>query len=64
MMQYIGPVWTFAIYAGVCAAGWVAAWRIYPETKGLGLEDVRGLLRVGYGVRESLGRGGGKGGGL
>ena len=57
MMQYIGPVWTFAIYAAVCAAGWVCAWRIYPETKGLGLEDVRGVLREGYGVKESLRRG-------
>lgn len=29
---------------------------IYPETKRLGLEDVRGLLRDPYGVDESLRR--------
>ncbi len=56
MMQYLTPVWTFAIYAFVCAAGWICAWRIYPETKGLGLEDVRGILSKGYGVQESLRR--------
>ncbi len=56
MMQYLTPAWTFAIYALVCAVGWVCAWRIYPETKGLGLEDVRGLLRDSYGVQESLRR--------
>ena len=59
-MQGIGPVWTFAGYAGVCVGGWGAAWWIYPETKGLGLEDVRGLLREGWGVR-GRGRKGGKG---
>ena len=56
MMQYLTPAWTFAIYAFICAAGWICAWRIYPETKGLGLEDVRGILSKGYGVQESLRR--------
>lgn len=56
MMQYLTPAWTFAAYALVCAVGWVCAWRIYPETKGLGLEDMRGLLRDSYGVQESLRR--------
>lgn len=57
MMQYLTPQWTFAVYAAVCAGGWVCCWGIYPETRGLGLEDVRGILARGYGVRESLGRG-------
>jgi len=57
MMQFLTPAWTFAVYAGVCAVGWVGAWMIYPETRGLGLEDVRGLLGEGYGVEESLRRG-------
>lgn len=56
MMQYITPSWTFLTYAVICALGWACAWRIYPETKGLGLEDVRGLLMHGWGVQESLSR--------
>lgn len=53
MMEYLTPTWTFAIYAIICIAGWICAWRIYPETRGLGLEDVRGLLKNGWGVEES-----------
>ena len=56
MMEYLTPPWTFGIYAFICALGWGCAWRIYPETKGLGLEDVRSLLRDSYGVQESLRR--------
>lgn len=56
MMQYMTPSWTFFTYAVICALGWVCAWRIYPETKGLGLEDVRGLLMHGWGVTASPSR--------
>ena len=56
MMEFLTPVWTFVIYAAICTAGWGLAWKIYPETKGLGLEDVRGLLKDGWGVNESLRR--------
>ncbi|KAI4256213.1 MAG: hypothetical protein LQ352_002170 [Teloschistes flavicans] len=56
MMEYLTPVWTFALYALICLGGWICAWRIYPETKGLGLEDMRGLLKDGWGVKESLER--------
>lgn len=56
MMELLTPVWTFALYALVCLIGWVGAWWIYPETKGLGLEDMRTLLRDGWGVQESLNR--------
>ena len=56
MMEYLTPAWTFAVYALVCAIGWICAWGIYPETKRLGLEDVRGLLKDSYGVQESLRR--------
>jgi len=31
-------------------------WRIYPETKGLSLEEVGELLANGWGVKESLRR--------
>ena len=56
MMEHLTPAWTFAIYSVICIVGWVCCWAIYPETKGLGLEDVRGLLRHSYGVDESLRR--------
>ena len=56
MMEFLTPAWTFAIYAGICAVGWVCAWKIYPETKGLELEDMRELLKDSYGVRKSLRR--------
>lgn len=57
MMEWMSPTWTFVIYAGVCAVGWVAVHRIYPEMSGLGLEEVKGLLANGWGVKESLRRG-------
>jgi SP family myo-inositol transporter-like MFS transporter 13 len=50
MMVLLTPPWTFAFYATVCAAGWLAVWRIYPETSGLSLEDVGELLKDGWGV--------------
>ncbi|KAJ5934681.1 hypothetical protein N7466_004228 [Penicillium verhagenii] len=54
MMEWLSPTWTFVIYAGVCAVGWVAVLIIYPEMSGLGLEEVKGLLANGWGVKESL----------
>ncbi|KAJ5099257.1 hypothetical protein N7532_006258 [Penicillium argentinense] len=56
MMQWLSPTWTFVIYSGVCALGWIAVQRIYPEMSGMGLEDVKGLLADGWGVEESLRR--------
>lgn len=56
MMELLTPVWTFALYALVCLVGWILTWKIYPETKGLGLEEMRGLLKDGWGVEESLDR--------
>lgn len=54
MMEFVTPSGTFAVYASVCVAAWLAIWWIYPETAGLSLEDVGLLLRDGYGVKESL----------
>lgn len=54
MMETLSPTGTFAFYALVCAACWWTVYRIYPETAGLGLEDVGGLLADGWGVQESL----------
>ncbi|KAK6825264.1 hypothetical protein PG987_012758 [Apiospora arundinis] len=51
LMDALTPTWTFVLYAAVCVAGWVAVWRIYPETTGLSLEEVTGLLENDWGVR-------------
>ncbi|KAI9849351.1 MAG: hypothetical protein M1837_004811 [Sclerophora amabilis] len=56
MMNLITPMGTFALYGLVCMGGWGLIWRIYPETCGLSLEEVGGLLQHGWGVRESLHR--------
>lgn len=56
MMEVLTPAGTFTFYSLVCLAGWVLVRRIYPETKGLSLEDVGGLLKDGWGVEESLTR--------
>ena len=50
MMQFLTPSVTFGTYAVVCSVGWVVVRRIYPETTGLGLEDVGALLKDGWGV--------------
>jgi SP family myo-inositol transporter-like MFS transporter 13 len=56
LMEAITPTGTFALYAAVCAAAWCSVWSIYPETAGLGLEDVGEVLKDGWGVKESLRR--------
>ena len=56
MMQTLTPSWTFAVYAVVCCFGWVAIWWCYPETMGMEIEDVGGLLKDGWGVKESMER--------
>lgn len=54
MMNFFTPVGTFALYAGVCMIAEIVIWRIYPETAGLELEDVGGLLKDGFGVGNSV----------
>jgi SP family myo-inositol transporter-like MFS transporter 13 len=56
MMEWLSPSWTFVIYAVVCVVGWTAIWKIYPETKGLSLEETGELLADGWGVKESMRR--------
>ncbi|OWP00556.1 hypothetical protein B2J93_4305 [Marssonina coronariae] len=56
MIVFLTPPWTFAIYGLVCIGGWVAIWAIYPETKGMSLEEMSALLADGWGVQESLRR--------
>ncbi|KAK7608097.1 general substrate transporter [Phyllosticta citricarpa] len=56
LMDGLSPAGTFALYAAVCVAAWATVHRIYPETAGMSLEEVGGLLRDGWGVKESLAR--------
>lgn len=56
MMEFLTPVVTFALYATICALALGAIYIIYPETAGLSLEDVGGLLKDGWGVEESVER--------
>ncbi|KAK8039285.1 Myo-inositol transporter 1 [Apiospora rasikravindrae] len=49
LMDALTPAWTFVLYAAVCIIGWVAVWRIYPETRGLSLEEATGLLENDWG---------------
>ncbi|KAK8094599.1 transporter C36.03c [Apiospora hydei] len=53
LMDALTPAWTFVLYAAVCVVGWAAVWRIYPETTGLSLEEVAGLLENDWGSGES-----------
>ncbi|PTU17664.1 hypothetical protein P175DRAFT_0486151 [Aspergillus ochraceoroseus IBT 24754] len=57
MMDWLSPGLVFALYGVVCVVGWFGVWTIYPEMSGLDLEEVKGLLAGGWGVRESLARG-------
>ncbi|KAI1815698.1 putative MFS myo-inositol transporter [Poronia punctata] len=50
LMDALGATWTFVLYGIVCVVGWIAIWRIYPETVGLSLEQATGLLENGWGV--------------
>ncbi|PGG95785.1 hypothetical protein AJ79_09871 [Helicocarpus griseus UAMH5409] len=54
LMEWVSPGWTFVMYTAICVGGWGVIWTIYPEMSGLGLEEVRGLLAEGWGVRESV----------
>ncbi|OCL12934.1 general substrate transporter [Glonium stellatum] len=56
MMEGLTPVGTFALYTVICIACWFTVWRIYPETCGLSLEEVGGLLKDGWGVQDSVRR--------
>ncbi|KFY83990.1 hypothetical protein V500_09694 [Pseudogymnoascus sp. VKM F-4518 (FW-2643)] len=56
MLDGLGPSWTFLIYAFVCLVGWFAIWLVYPETRGLTLEETGELLKDGWGVQRGGGR--------
>jgi SP family myo-inositol transporter-like MFS transporter 13 len=56
MLDILSPTWTFVVYAIVCWVGWFLIWYIYPETRGLSLEETGELLKDGWGVEKSLRR--------
>jgi SP family myo-inositol transporter-like MFS transporter 13 len=56
MLDILSPSWTFVVYAVVCLVGWFLIWYIYPETRGLSLEETGELLKDGWGVEKSLRR--------
>lgn len=49
-LMYGGVVGLFIVYASLCVAGAVAVYKIYPETKGLRMEEIEDVLRDGWGV--------------
>lgn len=54
MLKQMTPTGTFAFFAGLCVCGQVFVYFLYPETAGLNLEQVQGLLKDGFNVKESV----------
>lgn len=53
LMEAVSPAGAFALYAYICALGWVFCFFLYPETSGLSLEEVSEVFRDSFGVRKS-----------
>lgn len=53
MLQNITPTGTFALFAGLAAVSTVFIYFCYPELSGLELEEVREVLKDGFGVKKS-----------
>ncbi|KAF8589738.1 general substrate transporter [Ramaria rubella] len=53
LMNKITPSGAFGFYAGLCLLGWLFCLFCYPETAGLSLEEVKGIFKDGFGVKES-----------
>lgn len=54
MFQNITPMGTYGFYAGMCFLGELLVFLLYPETAGLNLEEIQGLLHGGFRVSDSL----------
>ncbi|KAI5837009.1 general substrate transporter [Morchella snyderi] len=50
----------FVVYAMVCGGGLLAVYSIYPETRGLRMEEIESVLRNGWGVNRETKRGPGE----
>lgn len=53
LMDRITPAGAFGFYAGLCFLGWLFDVFCFPETAGLGLEEVQGIFKDGFGIKES-----------
>ena len=54
MLDNITPTGTFAFYAGLCVISEIFVYFLYPETAGLSLEEIQGLLTDGFNVNKSV----------
>ncbi|CAN6665509.1 myo-inositol transporter 1 [Trichomonascus vanleenenianus] len=54
MLNNITPTGTFAFYAGLCVLGELFVYFLYPETAGMTIEEVQGLLSGGFNVKLSV----------
>ncbi|KAL3423509.1 myo-inositol transporter [Phlyctema vagabunda] len=50
-MEATTPSGTFGFYAAICFFGWIAVYFMYPEVKGMTLEDIRAVFETGFGVK-------------
>lgn len=53
LMNAIGPTPTFALYAAICALGFIFIFALYPEPSGLSLEEIETIFEYGFGVAKS-----------
>ncbi|CAI7570146.1 unnamed protein product [Penicillium pancosmium] len=49
-MENTTPSGAFGFYAVLCFIGWIGVYFIYPEVKGMTLEDIREVFNHGFGV--------------
>jgi SP family myo-inositol transporter-like MFS transporter 13 len=53
MMKSMTPSGAFAFYACICFSGWLFVLFLFPEVKGLPLEDIRTIFDDGFNVKLS-----------
>ncbi|KAJ5261320.1 general substrate transporter [Penicillium angulare] len=49
-MDNTTPSGAFGFYAALCFIGWTGVYFVYPEVKGMNLEDIREVFNHGFGV--------------
>ena len=53
LIDRISAAGAFGFYAGLCLLGWLFDVFCFPETAGFSLEEVQGIFKDGFGIRES-----------